>query len=368
MITAALPFTDGTKIASAQFGRMDWGNDVIQPAREFNDILKEQQQGFNTLSQLIKDNLNHNLEKSRHLIGLEADETERTLSATERLNALIEERIANRELQAAESQPEGTNAISQHDNGFTSALTNTGQTATDTFNSVDSALRSGLSNSFQGLIKQTHTWRDAVLNVSSAIGGSLIQSFSKMAANWIADRIRMFVLGESLKQAEKTSTIAQEAVKQTAMTPTALLASIGSFGSAALIGAAVLTAVLASVGGFAEGGYTGAGGRFEPAGIVHRGEYVIPADVVSRHSPQAIDALVGKLRVGRSSPAIERFASGGLVGVSPIENRESKIGNPAEPVSQIFVVPDLASAEDLAADLTGKVEIRIQNAIRRYRA
>lgn len=123
VITAALPFTNGTNIASAQFGRVDWGNDVIQPAREFNDLLKEQQQGLNTLSQLIKDNLNHNLEKSRHLIGLEADETERTLSATQRLNALIEERIANRELQAAESQPQGTNAISQHDNGFTGELT-----------------------------------------------------------------------------------------------------------------------------------------------------------------------------------------------------------------------------------------------------
>jgi hypothetical protein len=36
--------------------------------------------------------------------------------------------------------------------------------------------------------------------------------------------------------------------------------------------------------------------------------------------------------------------------------------------ARIFVVPDLASAEDLAADLSGKVEIRIQNAIRRYRS
>ena len=189
-----------------------------------------------------------------------------------------------------------------------------------------------------------------------------------MAANWIADRIRMFVLGESLKQAETTSTLAQEAVKQTAMTPTALLASIGSFGAAALIGAAVLTAVLASVGGFAEGGYTGAGGRLEPAGIVHRGEYVIPADVVSRHGPEAIDALVGNLRVGRPSPALETSAVGGLVGTSAIYNLQSTIGNPSEPASQIFVVPDLASAEDLAADLTGKVDIRIQNSIRRYRA
>jgi len=330
--------------------------------------LKEQQEGLNALSQLIKDNLNQNLEESRHLIRLEADETERVLSATERLNELIEQRIENRELQALESGP-GADSSNGQDNGFASALTAAGKSAKDTFNSVDSALRSGLSSSFQGLINQTHTWQDAVLNLSGTIGGSLVQSFSKMAANWIADRIRMFVLGESLKQAETTSTLAQEAVKQTAMTPTALLASIGSFGAAALIGAAVLTAVLASVGGFAEGGYTGAGGRLEPAGIVHRGEYVIPADVVSRHGPEAIDALVGNLRVGRPSSALEGFATGGLV--EPVAasaiTTASETGT-SEPASQIFVVPDLASAEDLAADLTGKVDIRIQNSIRRYRA
>ena len=367
-ITAALPFTDGTNISQVQFGRVDWGNTVIQPAREFNDLLKEQQEGLDALSQLIKDNLNQNLEESRHLIGLEADETERVLSATKRLNELIQQRIENRELQALESGP-GTDPDSGQDSGFASALTAAGKSATDTFNSVDSALRSGLSSSFQGLINQTHTWRDAVLNLSGTIGGSLVQSFSKMAANWIADRIRMFVLGESLKQAETTSTLAQEAVKQTAMTPTALLASIGSFGAAALIGAAVLTAVLASVGGFAEGGYTGAGGRLEPAGIVHRGEYVIPADIVSRHGPEAIDALVGNLRVGRSSSALEGFVSGGLV--EPVAasaiTTATETGT-GEPASQIFVVPDLASAEDLAADLTGKVDIRIQNSIRRYRA
>ncbi|WP_395393046.1 tape measure protein [Novosphingobium sp. BL-8A] len=34
--------------------------------------------------------------------------------------------------------------------------------------------------------------------------------------------------------------------------------------------------------GFASGGYTGDGGKDEPAGIVHKGEYVVPADAVRR--------------------------------------------------------------------------------------
>ena len=49
--------------------------------------------------------------------------------------------------------------------------------------------------------------------------------------------------------------------------------------------------------GFAQGGYTGHGGRHEPAGVVHRGEYVMDADTVRRAGgPAAFDALRAGLR------------------------------------------------------------------------
>jgi hypothetical protein len=40
--------------------------------------------------------------------------------------------------------------------------------------------------------------------------------------------------------------------------------------------------VMRSGYGFSEGGYTGAGGKYEPAGIVHRGEYVVPKEQVNQ--------------------------------------------------------------------------------------
>ena len=43
---------------------------------------------------------------------------------------------------------------------------------------------------------------------------------------------------------------------------------------------------------FASGGYTGDGGKFEPAGIVHKGEYVIPADRVRQFGRAFLDQLV----------------------------------------------------------------------------
>lgn len=71
--------------------------------------------------------------------------------------------------------------------------------------------------------------------------------------------------------------------------------------------------------GYAEGGYTGPGGRYEVAGVVHRGEYVVPKPIMD--DPRVIDA-VGMIEAirqnkrlatgGRPTPA-EGYADGGPV-------------------------------------------------------
>lgn len=61
-----------------------------------------------------------------------------------------------------------------------------------------------------------------------------------------------------------------------------------------------------SLFGFADGGYTGSGGKYEPAGIVHRGEYVLPQETVARIGVRNLEAL----RTGR----IPGYQAGGLVG------------------------------------------------------
>lgn len=68
---------------------------------------------------------------------------------------------------------------------------------------------------------------------------------------------------------------------------------------------------LNGVFGWADGGYTGAGGKYEPAGIVHRGEYVIPKQYVNQATglPHA-DAL-GRLQRGASGR--RGYSGGGYV-------------------------------------------------------
>lgn len=64
--------------------------------------------------------------------------------------------------------------------------------------------------------------------------------------------------------------------------------------------------------GFAAGGYTGHGGRYQPAGIVHRGEHVQPASVVSQ--PGVLAFLETLRRTGDLGSTINRFMRGFSMG------------------------------------------------------
>ncbi len=78
--------------------------------------------------------------------------------------------------------------------------------------------------------------------------------------------------------------------------------------------------------GYADGGYTGDGGRYEIAGVVHRGEYVIPKPIMD--NPRVIDAVgtIEAIRRSRiagagSAPApATGYADGGFTGAaSPVD-------------------------------------------------
>lgn len=86
-----------------------------------------------------------------------------------------------------------------------------------------------------------------------------------------------------------------------------------AFLQAALFGKGPLTGLfggspgkgLLSFLGFAEGGYTGNGTKYQPAGIVHKGEYVFDAKATRRIGVRKLEALRSGLK---------GYANGGLVG------------------------------------------------------
>jgi hypothetical protein len=70
--------------------------------------------------------------------------------------------------------------------------------------------------------------------------------------------------------------------------------------------------------GFADGGYTGPGGKYEPAGIVHKGEYVVNKEQTKQWAPllemiNSGDATIGSIRAKLEYPGIPNYSSGDMM-------------------------------------------------------
>ena len=104
---------------------------------------------------------------------------------------------------------------------------------------------------------------------------------------------------------------------------------------------------------FADGGYTGAGGKYEPAGIVHRGEVVFSQDDVRRSGG------VNKVEAMR----LRGYAAGGVVGGLPAVSGASAAGSTTINVtinrdgsSETDVETDAQTGKALGAFVAAKIE------------
>ena len=88
--------------------------------------------------------------------------------------------------------------------------------------------------------------------------------------------------------------------------------------------------------GFARGGYTGPGGKWQPAGVVHAGEFVLRQEVVRQRGMLAMLQRLNR----EGLAALPGFASGGLVGALQISQARQPAPGAAR-AAAVFNFPDL---------------------------
>lgn len=71
---------------------------------------------------------------------------------------------------------------------------------------------------------------------------------------------------------------------------------------------------LIASGSYASGGYTGPGGKYQPAGVVHKGEYVVPKEQVNQRTGLPYATALGGVAAGSRGNQQSGYAGGGLVG------------------------------------------------------
>jgi muramidase (phage lysozyme) len=124
------------------------------------------------------------------------------------------------------------------------------------------------------------------------------------------------------------------------------------------------TGLLGMLFGFSEGGYTGDGGKYQPAGVVHRGEYVMSKKATSRIGVGNLEAL--------HRDALGGFADGGYVGDAPsIRKPDLKPAN-SNPTNVVTIAPAItvnasggepSQNADLAARVGKQVEQQLKGMV-----
>lgn len=233
---------------------------------------------------------------------------------------------------------------------------------------------SSISDSLQGIIKGTESVGDAFGNLAATMANSVLGALTDIAAKWIVvQALKMAgitaettatVAGEATKTTAKlatdaastassltaTATVASAQVAAAGTTmaawlPAALVASVGSFGAAAIVGGTALLAAFALIKGFSGGGYTGAGGVNEPAGVVHKGEVVwSQADIKRFGGVSAVEAL----RKGKATPMGDLRSAGDSWDLPPQVASSSADGGGSANIQQVFNIGSDVSAQTVA--------------------
>lgn len=183
------------------------------------------------------------------------------------------------------------NILIQFTEGFTSVHDSFIEMTGDMLSSFVDGFADGVAK----CIMEGDNFIDMIGNLSKSILTDLISSFIKMGAQWLITTLMMDTTSSAIKTKQATESTMMNAEIATSAVAPATLESVASFGGASVAGMAGIMAVMALItalsSGFASGGYTGDGGKYEPAGIVHKGEYVFSKSDVSRIGLNNLESL-----------------------------------------------------------------------------
>jgi hypothetical protein len=177
------------------------------------------------------------------------------------------------------------------------------ETMANTFTrSMNTAIDS-VSDGLTKMITTTQRWNLILYNIAKTIMTDIVQAIIRMAMQWIVSHILMSAIGKALQALGVATTTAANVTIAATAVPAATLNTIATSGGAAAAAPAAIGTALGTTMSmaFAEGGYTGDGGKYEPAGIVHRGEFVMPSDAVSRIGLPRLQAMKEGSAVARVS-------------------------------------------------------------------
>lgn len=186
----------------------------------------------------------------------------------------------------------GLNAIGKLTEGFHGLA----YSLSDILGNALTTFTDGFADSVANAIVKGDDFAESMRNVAQTIAVDLISSIIKMGIQWVATQIMMATVGKVLQTQAMATTEGMATAYGLMWALPATYAATATQGEAVAVGQTALEgAVIANEARalmeLYTGGYTGDGGKYEPAGIVHRGEYVFNQDDVNRIGLSNLEAM-----------------------------------------------------------------------------
>ncbi|AHG83094.1 Phage tape measure protein [Bibersteinia trehalosi USDA-ARS-USMARC-189] len=189
-------------------------------------------------------------------------------------------------------------------------------------------------------------WEEIQANVSDVAGN--MQNITIGAFNSMSDSLTEFVMTGKADFRSMTVSILNDLAKMLVrMTMVrAMQSMIGGYANGGLVTGA----------NFAIGGYTGDGGKYTPAGIVHKGEYVITKEATSRIGLDYLNYLnYGKGKRG--------FATGGGVSVPRVPSVYQNVGGATAQNNEVSITINIDSNGNESVETTAQQGKQLGNLI-----
>ncbi len=239
--------------------------------------------------------------------------------------------------------------------GWTAAVQNFGNQARDIAGQTQ-AVFSGAFNTISSDITSAIMNGSLSFNTLGDIGTEVVRD---ILAGFVKVGVQMAInaaLNATLGTAAAGQSMILAGTTATAWAPAAAMASLATLGANSIPAAAALTSTttlastLAVIPGFSDGGYTGAGGVMEPAGVVHKGEVVwSQADIRRFGGVSAVEAL----RTGNVAPTGNAQVPGQTLAAA----RDVRTPPAAH---QVYIVNNSNSVVETRTGEDGRLEVLVQ--------
>jgi hypothetical protein len=230
--------------------------------------------------------------------------------------------------------------------GLANTVTQFGSTGEQVAQMIQSTAGAAVNSVGDGIynwVTGVQSFGDAAKGIWTSFAQSAVRAFTQMLAEYAIKKAAMFALDAAFAAKSLALSVASAAKSLVAWIPSAIAASISSYGVAAAIGLAAVIAGIAAFGGFADGGFTPEGGKHQVAGVVHAGEWVAPQWMV--RSP-TFGATIAGLEGARRG-----YADGGMVGGGGVAGAAG--GKPV----QIVMVDSRREANRIAKNSDAQTQI-----------